>query len=379
MTMKKRAAMILTWAVLLFWGAAAGWTEENGVLPWMTVESKPDTDAPEGWPSDTRTVWVRSSADGTFQPSVFYAPVSEKPVPLLVGLHTWSADYKQENLYFYDAARRYGWGLICPNFRGPNTTPQGCGSDLVLSDIDDAVAEACRRVPIDGRRIYLMGGSGGGYHSLLLAGRRPEIWAGVSAWVPITDLAAWHKEMRDFGFRYADHLEAVCGGAPGTGPDVDRQYRQRSALTWLANATGTPICINHGIHDGHKPNDVPISHSLRAFNLLADESDRLADDLIQSMVETEQVPDFLRSDSTVDPTYEKPILFRRTSRNVRITLFDGGHEIFAAAGAAWLNRQEKGKPADWSVPGPSADSETADDDDTKQKLMEADVQPPADQ
>jgi hypothetical protein len=44
---------------------------------------------------------------------------------------------------------------------------------------------------------------------------------------------------------------------------------KRSPLTYLERARGVPIDINHGIHDGHGNNSVPISQSLRAFNELA--------------------------------------------------------------------------------------------------------------
>lgn len=67
-----------------------------------------------------------------------------------------------------------------------------------------------------------IGGPGfpGGKAALLMAGRAPEIWAGVSAWCGIYDLAAWHQQKA--GKRYWSALEAVCGGTPGTSPAVLR-------------------------------------------------------------------------------------------------------------------------------------------------------------
>ena len=58
---------------------------------------------------------------------------------------------------------------------------------------------------MDDKRIYLVGISGGGQMALIMAGRAPNVWAGVSAWVPIADLAEWHdfcKKDRRFQ-RYA--------------------------------------------------------------------------------------------------------------------------------------------------------------------------------
>jgi hypothetical protein len=46
----------------------------------------------------------------------------------------------------------------------------------------------------------------------------PEIWAGVSAWAPISDLNAWDEESRRLGTKYARQIAASCGGRemPGT-------------------------------------------------------------------------------------------------------------------------------------------------------------------
>ena len=129
------------------------------------------------WTNTVRRVEVRSSKDGTLQPSWFWAPpeAAERPVPLFVATHTWSYDLNVLVHYWgpLDWCRENGWALLCPNFRGPNKTPQACGSDLAVQDVVDAVAWAKREVKIDADRIYMMGGSGGGHITLLLAGRHP--------------------------------------------------------------------------------------------------------------------------------------------------------------------------------------------------------------
>jgi len=48
-----------------------------------------------GTTSRIREVRYKSSADGTQQPAMFYAPEKSAAVPLLVVLHTWHGDYKQ--------------------------------------------------------------------------------------------------------------------------------------------------------------------------------------------------------------------------------------------------------------------------------------------
>ncbi len=319
------------------------------ILSWLCLLGtcrKAQDIIPEGnWPSEVQTVSIISTADGTEQPAMFWAPEeSAEPVPLVVALHTWSFGYDQPNIAYYAECRKRGWALIHPHFRGQNTKPEACGSPLVVQDIFDAVDWAKEQVLIDERRIYLAGGSGGGYASLLMAGKAPGIWAGVSSWCPITDLAAWHAESLRLGTEYHTHLEAVCGGAPGEAADVDAQYLERSAITHLKNAKGVAIEISTGIHDGHT-GSVPVSHTLRAFNLLAElngmPEKKLTDDEIRIFVESEEVPSALASGKIEDAAYSKPVLFRRDAGPVRVTIFDGGHDILIETAFHWLEKQRR--------------------------------------
>jgi acetyl esterase/lipase len=209
-----------------------------------------------------------------------------------------------------------------------------------VKDILSAVDYAKARASINPQRIYLAGASGGGHAALLMAGRAPTVWAAVSAWVPVTDLKAWHAQCIQSSeyARYVGTVEACCGGKPGAGPAVDEQYRKRSPVTWLSGARNLPLDINTGIHDGHR-GSVPVSHALRAFNSVAAEADRLTDADIDFFVTREAVPPALAR-PIEDPTYgEKAPLFRRTSNKVRITVFEGGHEIVLRAAMSWLERQ----------------------------------------
>lgn len=294
----------------------------------------------------TEDIEYPSAADGTMQPARYFSPDNPEPVPLVVGLHTWSGDYRQRFQPGIEAwCAKQGWAYIHPNFRGPNWTPQATGSDLAVADILSAVAYVRQTRAIDASRIYLVGGSGGGYYALLMAGRAPEIWAGVSAWVPISDLAAWYRECRVAGSGYADHIVKSCGGAPGDSPDVDAQLRYRSPLTHLAGARGLPLDINAGIHDGHR-GSVPISHTLLAFNAVAEEKDRIAAADIAWMTEHETVPEQLRDPALQDATYGTHTpLFRRQSGQARVTIFEGGHELVEEAASHWLQQQQRPVPA----------------------------------
>ena len=304
------------------------------------------TDGPLGG-DRVRVINYMSAADSTHQPAYFYGPESKTPVPLLVGLHTWSADFRQVGgrCPYGPWCVKNKWAFIGPNFRGPNRRPEACGSQLAVDDIVSAVKYAKKVANIDANRIYLVGASGGGHMAMLMAGRAPEIWAGVSAWAGISDLKAWHAECKKPKRRYYADIEKSCGGPPGASDKVDLEYKNRSPLTWLGKArqAGVNLDINTGIHDGHK-GSVPISHTLRAFNAAAAPADRISDADIAHMVEKSEVPTHLRKKLS-DRTYGPKIpLLRKTSGATRVTIFKGGHEIVPTAALTWLSLQKKKAP-----------------------------------
>lgn len=279
-----------------------------------------------------------SSADNSSQPAMFYAPDATNPVPLMVALHTWSGDYKET--YHEKIAQwcmKNGWAYIHPNFRGPNVRPEATGSELVVKDIVSAVEYARKTAKIDAASIYLVGTSGGGYTALVMAGHHPEIWAGVSIWAAISDLKAWYDQGK-----YRAHLVKSCGGVPGQSAAVDEEYRKRSPVTYLAKAKGLVLHINAGIMDGHQ-GSVPISHSLLAFNEVADPKDRISGEDIRFFVEKVQVPPHLQENIS-DASYgEKRPLFRRTSGNATVTIFQGGHELVPHAALSWFEKIQQSK------------------------------------
>jgi|GEM_PF-1075139 len=281
------------------------------------------------------TVSIRSSLDGSAQPALVALPAAaDRPAPLLVHLHSWSATFDKSgelDVAMAEAARRQ-WAFISPDFRGPNDRPEACGSELSVQDVLDAVDWMKKRARIDERRIYLLGSSGGGYMTLVMAGRAPQLWAAASAWVPISDLPAWYEFSKQKNSRYWKMLEGCFGGGPTHGMAV-QQYRRRSPLFFLAAARGLPLDINTGIQDGHT-GSVPVSHAIRAFNVLAPPSLRVPETTLDEMVRDARVPGPLRV--TVAEQRKRPVLFRRAAGPARLTIFDGGHEGDFAAAIRWL-------------------------------------------
>lgn len=283
---------------------------------------------------------VTSTLDGSTQPSRLALPdsvvLAAGPVPLIVCLHTWRMDYSDNVRGLPEGALALGWGVLMPNFRGPNVNPQACGSPAAVQDILDAVDFVHANHAALGK-VMLLGTSGGGHMALLMASLHPERFHAVSAWVPISDLARWHAETTRRNLVYASLIEKVCGGAPGDGEDVDNGYTKRSPLLQLSRVSGHLFFdLNTGIRDGHDGLSVPVGHTLRAFGQLVPEQ-AFDEETIALLEERPIFPAFLAEDIPIDSAYgAKSVLLRREADMARVTVFDGGHEIVLRAALLWF-------------------------------------------
>lgn len=289
---------------------------------------------------------IPSSLDGKSQPVLAWAPDTAKvqKTPLFVFLHSWSSDYTQDNSKWLKACAERGWIWLHPNFRGINQSPQACGSRLARQDILDAIEHACELWQVDRERIYLAGVSGGGHMSLLMAGHHPERFSAISAWVGPTDLAQWHRFHTQDGKpgKYAKMIEKSLLGAPGTSPEIDAEYRDRSPVYHLHQATTLPVSIWAGVEDGHT-GSVPVSHSLWAFNAVCRGLQRpeISDLEIQQLVRDRQLQQPTADDMAEDVELGRKIFLRRRAGPSVVTIFDGGHESLPPAAMAWLSRQQR--------------------------------------
>ncbi len=290
------------------------------------------------WQAGVRQIAIEGAADGESQAALFYEPGGDVPHPLVVFLHPWSGNYLYKTgIGMVEGCQKKGWAFIQPDFHGPNHRPQALGSELALADIANAVSYARAHGNIDSRRIYLVGASGGGHAAMLAVGRLPGLFRAVSAWVPITDLIAWHAQCAGTSHvQYARDIEAACGGVPIPGSAAEQEAIRRSPLTHLGQAGPIDVDLNTGIHDGHGNNSVPISHTLQAYNLLAGPGDRISADEIRHIVKDEAIPEDLRFAGS-DPSYGlRKVLLRKSSNHVRVTVTDGYHEILVPAALTWL-------------------------------------------
>ncbi len=345
---------LLAMTVLVWETHAAGGHDEAPRLltrdrykTFYRIAASPLMDLPkrEAWRTaapSVRTVEVRSSADSAIQPALFYDSRSPGRKPLLVVLHSWSADYLQHFSIPYGVwAVRNDWVFIHPDYRGPYTNPEATASELAVRDVLDAVAYARKHARVDDSRIYVTGFSGGGMMTLIMVGRYPRLWAGAVAWVPVYDLVDWYRITKGATHDYSGYIERSCGGPPLPGTPAEAECRKRSVSTYLKRARRKRVQVY--IATGIRDNFVPPSHALRAFNDLARRRDRIRDTAIDYIDEHHALPDGL-SGAYTDSLYDDAgvqLLFERRSRNAVIKLFEGRHDVIYNAGLVWLSRQRR--------------------------------------
>jgi len=213
---------------------------------------------------------VVSTVDGTSQPNLFWeADNSTSPKPLIVGLHTWTADRFNQVDAMLPWAMKLGWNLLLPEFRGMNTAKNpncrlACGSHEAKQDIIDAVEYVKANYNIDAENIFITGGSGGANMTLLMAGYAPKLWRAAAAFCPTTDLETYYHEKRGnvVGAKYAKDVEACLGGEPCPANYAD--YIYRSPITYAAQIAQSNTTIFHGVYDPANPSH----HSLDLFDLI---------------------------------------------------------------------------------------------------------------
>ncbi|MEZ6063902.1 MAG: prolyl oligopeptidase family serine peptidase [Planctomycetaceae bacterium] len=316
-----------------------------GCLSHARITSADDVSASDV--PELTTTQVVSSLDGMEQPVRYWAPDEangDSPLPLFVFLHSWSGDYTQDNSKWLKQAVARNWIFLHPNFRGVNETPQACGSEFARRDVLDAIDFACEKFRVDRRRIYLAGTSGGGHMAMLMAAYHPDRFSAVSEWVGISDLQRWYHFHVKEGQpqRYAQMIVKCLGGPPGTSPEIDASYQERSPLFHLSNAADLPLDFNAGVHDGHT-GSVPIDHTLNAYLTVtaAHGTATISSSEIAELLQEETLSRPTPSDEAGDPTYGRRILLRRQSRNARVTIFEGGHEGLPEPACEWLSQQSR--------------------------------------
>ncbi|MFK8110657.1 MAG: sulfatase-like hydrolase/transferase [Rubripirellula sp.] len=322
------------------------WNENPQLVDRMTIALGDVVD-----PLPREKVQFISTADQSLQEAILIQPDSATEqktlVPMVVSLHSWSADLNQRNV-LEQLVHERGWIYLFPNFRGVNQTPAACGSALAQQDILDAVDWAIEHRGADPDCVFLTGTSGGGHMTMMMSARNPKRWRAASAWVGISDLASWYEKHQ--GSKYGNMLESVCGGTPTSSPKSAAEYKLRSPLGYLAAAGNVALDLSAGVHDGHT-GSVPVRHSIDAFNEIAKANHTAT--VSQSEIEQLMRPNGrleapISGDEGFDRSFGRDYYMRRTSDKARLTIFEGGHEGIGTATMRWFEKHlgEPHKDAD---------------------------------
>ncbi|XOV91282.1 MAG: GDSL-type esterase/lipase family protein [Bacteroidota bacterium] len=289
-----------------------------------------DNTSNKDWPTAFKEIEIRSTADDKIQKAFFYASKSDKPQPLVISLHTWSGDYTQKDPLTTQILQK-DWNYIHPDFRGPNWTPEACGSSLVVSDIDDAIEYALQNSNVDTTNVHIIGVSGGGYATMLAYMQSKHHINSFSAWSGISDINAWYQETRGRELRYATHISLATTG-DSSGIDVE-SAKSRSPLymnTPVDLRSDSKLFVYTGVHDGYT-GSVPITHSIKFYNkVVADFDPSEAIDLVPEEVSNRLITTRSLPGNKSGMIENRVIHFQKNFENkVYITLFEGTHEMLS--------------------------------------------------
>ncbi|HAZ02728.1 MAG: hypothetical protein A2W90_15085 [Bacteroidetes bacterium GWF2_42_66] len=291
--------------------------------------------AKKSWPVECNRVEIVSSADKTIQPAYFYRAKSGKPRPLVVTLHQWSSDYSKVD-GVAQLCMDNDYNYIHPDFRGPNNRPEACGSPLVVKDIEDAIEYAIQNANVDTTSLHIVGGSGGGFATLLCYMKIKHQIKTFTAWVPITNLVDYYYECagrREKYGKYMDDLKRATSGLPENGfvPWFNQEEAvKRSPVfmdTPIAQRKNSKLFIYAGIHDGCLGGDVPFTHSLKFYNKVVSDFDYSDQKTLFSADEMLRFMDWQITGEPVNREHLAVLLERRYEDKVQLTLFEGGHEM----------------------------------------------------
>ena len=194
------------------------------------------------------------SSDGTLVQGWLATPAGAGPFPTVVEMHggphfATTDSYSPLSQAWID----HGFAWLSVNFRGSTTFGRAfkeqIWGDVGHWEVEDVVAgrswlleEGIARPD----QVFLLGGSYGGFLTLLLLGKTPDLWAGGMAIAAIADETLSYADTNDA-------LKAAIAGWYGGTPDqVPDRYRRASPLAY-AEQVQAPVLIFQGQNDTRTP------------------------------------------------------------------------------------------------------------------------------
>lgn len=292
-----------------------------------------DNTVNKNWGSSFQLVQMLSSADTAIQKAWYHKSSKTTTQPLIVSLHTWSGDYNQEDPLAKEILLR-DWNYIHPDFRGANNNPKACGSDWVITDIEDAIRFAVKNGNVDTANIHIIGVSGGGYAAMLAYMKLNYPVKSFNAWVGISDLGSWYWESKGRKAKYATDIEQVAmQNGKMNWEELDKRSPVKLSFP-AAKRKNATLNIYAGIHDGYT-GSVPVSQSILFYNKIAStlfpgvKENLVADSTIISIVAKQVNP----AADTFQKLNGRIIHLAKQLPNLSLTIFEGGHEMLVASAA----------------------------------------------
>lgn len=106
-------------------------------------------------------------------------------------------------------------------------------------DVEDCVlaTQNLSKTHIDSQRVFIRGGSSGGYTTLAAICNAPDVFAGATSLYGISDLAKLVEDTHKFESKYMDKLLG------GTIKEIPEVYRERSPV-FHADKIKTPLLVS---------------------------------------------------------------------------------------------------------------------------------------
>ncbi|WP_196781452.1 SGNH/GDSL hydrolase family protein [Flavobacterium sufflavum] len=297
-----------------------------------------DNTSKSNWNDAFKKIEITSSLDGKMQNAFLYASKSKAKKPLIISLHTWSADYTQKDPLTNEILAR-DWNYIHPDFRGTNNNAEAMASQYVIADIEDAIQYALKNTNSDPEDVHIVGVSGGGLATLAAYMNIKYPVKSFSAWAPISDLESWYWESIGRKQKYAANiLKATSKDSVFNAEEARRRspLLQQFPKDLRKNAK---LYIYEGVHDGYT-GSVPITHSINMYNRLVGElkygSVKLEDIMPKAVTDTKLVSEkeiislvtkqYNPAFDKKDKLFDRNVYLSREFENIKLTIFEGTHE-----------------------------------------------------
>ncbi len=330
--MRNKLLSIISWILILIIGIALGIIIRQNKTIWSLfvnpfVESniKFDDTKETEWSSDFELIDIKSTIDSQIQKCYFYKTKSNSPKPLIVSLHTWSGDFKQNDT-LAEMCKQRDLNYIHPDFRGFNWTKNACCSELALTDIDDAISYAIQNSNIDTSEIYVIGVSGGGYATLSTFMKSKHNIKKFSAWASISDLIAWYNESKIRDNKYAKNI-MDCTDSENVLKIENAKLK--SPIYWntpISKFKDSKLIIYAGIFDGIQ-GSVPITHSINFYNKIL--TDLSVSDTTKYVSNTEKLAllEYREPLGEFGNIADRKIYLKKNFENISLIIFEGNHEM----------------------------------------------------